>query len=131
MGDHTVGKPTHSFNSHAPVGARSGKVTVICNGIVSIHTPPWGRDLKPGQRSPEVQFQFTRPRGGAMQSPLRSRPCHCFNSHAPVGARLKSSKSPAVSVVSIHTPPWGRDHLRSFCTPDELFQFTRPRGGAI
>ena len=35
------------------------------------------------------------------------------------------------TIVSIHTPPWGRDEVGEPFAEFEMFQFTRPRGGAI
>ena len=75
------------FNSHAPVGARSANKQVFLMWSVSIHTPPWGRDFLDLHVIDLIQFQFTRPRGGAMPR-ARIRPKKdSFNSHAPVGAR--------------------------------------------
>ena len=34
---------------------------------VSIHTPPWGRDMNIGKWNRWEKFQFTRPRGGAIR----------------------------------------------------------------
>ena len=163
------------FNSHAPVGARSASSRTSADFSVSIHTPPWGRDLvrnksihrvivsihtPPWGRDAnwlamceELRFQFTRPRGGAIWVVASGFGSNRFNSHAPVGARLATGNSSPADLVSIHTPPWGRDgralskvsiitvsiHTppwgRDIVTaPDpvtEVFQFTRPRGGAI
>ena len=78
----------HSFNSHAPVGARC---------------------LFGGVAQAALWFQFTRPRGGAISSPLLRPARSRFNSHAPVGARSAPRTRRAGLPVSIHTPPWGRD----------------------
>ena len=76
------------FNSHAPVGARyRGSIPSTSNRL----------------------FQFTRPRGGAMSSSCKSYLSGCFNSHAPVGARSTVHAIFLFKLVSIHTPPWGRD----------------------
>ena len=76
---------------------------------VSIHTPPWGRDSGASGNGGNGEFQFTRPRGGAICSSSLSERNSCFNSHAPVGARFLGGKVAEVKAVSIHTPPWGRD----------------------
>ena len=120
-----------SFNSHAPVGARCTSKRSCFSGHVSIHTPPWGRDFAIGASTCHSRFQFTRPRGGAIPWRPARTPCRCFNSHAPVGARSAFKANIDHVVVSIHTPPWGRDnHLPPSILP-RMFQFTRPRGGAI
>ena len=141
------------FNSHAPVGAR---YLHICQGHlhgVSIHTPPWGRDKLNIISARMFAFQFTRPRGGAMPCGGYGPALERFNSHAPVGARClvvdmglplsvsihtppwgrdeKDAKILALDAVSIHTPPWGRDRKRRPRMAVSVFQFTRPRGGAI
>ena len=142
-----------SFNSHAPVGARYQPPHLAVGDSVSIHTPPWGRDCRTPTETTGSQFQFTRPRGGAMTSLMislstslfqftrprggaigttcSSRSRRSFNSHAPVGARWNKNDVPARYSVSIHTPPWGRDFLRNGFFWSAKFQFTRPRGGAI
>ena len=102
-------KSTACFNSHAPVGARFEVLDVFFRLLVSIHTPPWGRDahlvdvavrgefqftrprggaiLAWSEYEYNVLFQFTRPRGGAMVEHHALDVVHGFNSHAPVGAR--------------------------------------------
>ena len=56
--------------------------------MVSIHTPPRGRDEQPGVRSYNLTlFQSTRPRGGV--TALADTPDNLwlsFNPHAPAGA---------------------------------------------
>ena len=99
-----------SFNSHAPVGARFPLSTTSMITLVSIHTPPWGRDFSANSLTTLSVFQFTRPRGGAIVDDLP--------------AQLKL-------LVSIHTPPWGRDQTPAEHERAIRFQFTRPRGGAI
>ena len=101
---------TCRFNSHAPVGARSAVREVSGLVHVSIHTPPWGRDCGSGSTLLAAQFQFTRPRGGAIRPRPKITASTSFNSHAPVGARSN--------------PSW-------YVDGDNRFQFTRPRGGAI
>ena len=76
---------------------------------VSIHTPPWGRDRKREGKASVLVFQFTRPRGGAMARTGWRVTTSGFNSHAPVGARFANRAVVRIPVVSIHTPPWGRD----------------------
>ena len=102
----------HCFNSHAPVGARCAWRWAWHGRQVSIHTPPWGRDLQHLPTASRPQFQFTRPRGGAISGLAKTRPRSGFNSHAPVGARSYGEVGLDGVRVSIHTPPWGRD---SFC----------------
>ena len=142
-----------SFNSHAPVGARLGRVLHVSKVDVSIHTPPWGRDPRTHPRllrpdvsihtppwgrdpaapspSPANAFQFTRPRGGAIIASVSPFSPSCFNSHAPVGARSFSPHRLHELLVSIHTPPWGRDRIAFYASQVMMFQFTRPRGGAM
>ena len=130
--------PSTSFNSHAPVGARflgarcadffhvsihtppwGRDETTPCStrpAPVSIHTPPWGRDDSFIDQIGDEKFQFTRPRGGAMGSRQRGHLRPGFNSHAPVGARSAGLFRDVPAVVSIHTPPWGRDWQSSAST---------------
>ena len=145
---------TINVSIHTPPWGRDSRTDYKVNGCrVSIHTPPWGRDYAYSLYRFTIRFQFTRPRGGAIRRSSPSFHSGCFNSHAPVGARSQSAFHLRGKVVSIHTPPWGRDqgeqgvHLRqevSIHTPpwgrddgaDESttvskFQFTRPRGGAM
>ncbi len=121
--------------------------------FVSIHTPPQGRDINRVTNARNLEFQFTRPRRGAMPK-LRiaktrdafqfTRPrrgaISCsyfrsnskrFNSHAPAGARCNCARRLSRYHVSIHTPPQGRDSLPTARLSDGVFQFTRPRRGAM
>ena len=77
-----------SFNSHAPVGARYRNLRFRLDLSVSIHTPPWGRDFLNISHKILYQFQFTRPRGGAITKQEVNNGRNSFNSHAPVGARF-------------------------------------------
>ena len=99
--------------------------------LVSIHTPPWGRDINPSIKMVNRWFQFTRPRGGAITRLIVGTEQPSFNSHAPVGARFNGKPLVGGWIVSIHTPPWGRDDTKRNELLGELFQFTRPRGGAM
>ena len=76
-------------------------------------------------------FQFTRPRGGAIEFRTRNEGKKGFNSHAPVGARYRNTGFYRMAAVSIHTPPWGRDEHAFRSQLAKQFQFTRPRGGAM
>ena len=121
----------HSFNSHAPVGARFVNLIAPDLTPVSIHTPPWGRDYysylycekcwfqftRPrggAIHSSDYEhrisgFQFTRPRGGAMRQSRRTRRARCFNSHAPVGARLHLGRRKfAIVRFNSHAPVGAR-----------------------
>ena len=44
---------------------------------------------------------------------------------------FREGKLSGVNVVSIHTPPWGRDKVLDEPLTGYKFQFTRPRGGAM
>ncbi len=117
---------------HTPPWGRDPR-DAKCPGLftVSIHTPPWGRDTLGKAFSMIVSFQFTRPRGGAIHPDSNFRRMKSFNSHAPVGARFRVHSLDTARRVSIHTPPWGRDSTCGARTRTWKFQFTRPRGGAI
>ena len=118
---------------------------------VSIHTPPWGRDTETRRKSIKNTFQFTRPRGGAIHcffiyrkptsfnshAPVGARfislsihePLLGFNSHAPVGARYRITNKVQIIIVSIHTPPWGRDErINPVCCPFTCFNSHAPVG---
>ena len=119
------------FNSHAPEGARLHSRLGFPYLAVSIHPPPRGRDTALKPTPTRARFQFTRPRGGAINQSRIIPTITSFNSHAPEGARFCVSHEGQGQRVSIHTPPRGRD-IRSMCISwNARFQFTRPRGGAI
>ena len=57
---------------HTPPWGRDFLRFVQCRiRPVSIHTPPWGRDGNGKLLFQDKQFQFTRPRGGA----ITRQPC--------------------------------------------------------
>ena len=76
------------FYSHAPRGARQGKMSRAFEHIISTHTPLAGRDYS-GQTY--------------VNSVLN------FYSHAPRGARLFTVDEPEEGKISTHTPLAGRD----------------------
>ena len=103
--------PHHLVSIHTPPWGRDFAGTRLLVALaVSIHTPPWGRDTSASTVAQNRLFQFTRPRGGAIY-------------------RLVDAND--IKLVSIHTPPWGRDKEDIYSLRDKMFQFTRPRGGAI
>ena len=112
-------------------GAMIAKILKGAEFQVSIHTPPQGRDDQQFEQPNHLPFQFTRPRRGAISTDKFTFWHSCFNSHAPAGARYASSGWQDCVGVSIHTPPQGRDVL--FCSKLSvvMFQFTRPRRGAM
>ena len=81
-----------------------------CGLAVSIHTPPQGRDGSQREGRKEAPVSIHTP---------------------PQGRDVYSAGKVDIRKVSIHTPPQGRDtHIAAFLC-HSLFQFTRPRRGAI
>ncbi len=117
---------------------------------------PWGaRPVARTDSQVRVEFQFTRPAGGATGSRRRVERGEIVSIHAPRGGRDPSGRRhpthAGVSIhaprggrdlttletgvkdiiVSIHAPRGGRDRTRKRNSPFlPLFQFTRPVGGA-
>ena len=146
----------YGFNPRAHAGARPapfraeqhlkvfqstrprGGATVVSAGLVtdayvSIHAPTRGRDiLRSGQFVCQFVFQSTRPRGGATPADSMLDATFAVSIHAPTRGRDHQNLSiPATVQVSIHAPTRGRDS--GISTPVaryNLFQSTRPRGGA-